>query len=132
MYVLTKNKLEMKTNKVKVFLKGLTVLTVIGLIISSCSSSSDTVTPSTTGTAFTEATMKPWFDTYCASCHASGKSNYKDWLYNPANYETSIKANISKLYSEVYTRKSMPEGTKLSTAELAKFKTWYDAGYPAK
>jgi hypothetical protein len=95
------------------------------------SSGNFTVTVVSTTVALTNATMKPWFDTYCASCHASGKVNQNDWLYNPANYTTSIKGSISKIYSEVYTKKSMPEGTKLTAAELAAFKAWYDSGYPA-
>lgn len=98
---------------------------------SASSSTNFTVTTASTTTAFTNATIKPMFDTYCASCHASGKSNQKDWLYNPADYTVSIKGYITKLYSEVYTKKTMPEGTKLSTAELTAFKAWYDAGYPA-
>lgn len=96
-------------------------------IISSCKKT----TTSTSKVAFTNATMKPWFDTYCASCHASGKSDSGKWLYDPADYDGSIKAEISTLYREVYTKKSMPEGTSLSTSELAKFKNWYDAGYTA-
>ncbi|MFN8355158.1 MAG: hypothetical protein U0Y10_11960 [Spirosomataceae bacterium] len=112
---------------------GILVAVVMGLTVSSCSNSSDPTPASTeTAVAFEHATMKPWFDTYCASCHASGKSNYRDWLYDPTNYTSSIKGNIAKIYSEVYVLKSMPEGTKLSSADLATFKTWYDAGYAAK
>jgi mono/diheme cytochrome c family protein len=101
----------------------------------SCTTS--TVEPTTTDTsttkvAFEHATMKPFFDTYCASCHASGKSNYKDWLYDATDYATSIKGHISTIYTEVYVRKTMPENTTLTTAQLAAFKAWYDAGYAAK
>jgi mono/diheme cytochrome c family protein len=78
--------------------------------------------------AFSHATIKPLFDTYCASCHTTAGNN---WIYNPADY-ASIKNSIAKLYSEVYKNKTMPQGTKLSASELAAFKDWYDAGYPAK
>lgn len=112
------------------------VFVSVFFIAASCSTSTDeTVTPDDTSTAtiaFEHATMKPLFDKYCASCHASGKSDSRDWLYNPANYTSSIKASIGTLYKEVYTRKSMPEGATLAAAELSAFKAWYDAGYPAK
>jgi mono/diheme cytochrome c family protein len=85
----------------------------------------------TTKIAFTNATMKPWFDTNCASCHASGKPNSSEWLYDASNYESTIKIDISEIYREVYIKKSMPVGTSLTTVELSKFKTWYDAGYSA-
>jgi|GEM_PF-1057486 len=103
-------------------------------LLPACSTSSvdPTDTSTTTKVAFEHATAKPIFDTYCASCHASGKSNYRDWLYDPADYTTTIKGKISTIYSEVYVKKTMPEGTKLSATELAAFKAWYDAGYPAK
>jgi mono/diheme cytochrome c family protein len=85
----------------------------------------------TSKTAFTNATMKPWFDNYCASCHAAGKSDSGKWLYDASDYDGSIKASINSLYSSVYTRGSMPVGIQLSSSELNKFKTWYDAGYNA-
>ncbi|HAK80398.1 MAG TPA: hypothetical protein DCM71_26735 [Runella sp.] len=103
-------------------------------LLSACSTSSvDPATDTTTTkVAFEHATAKPIFDTYCASCHASGKSNYRDWLYDPADYTTTIKGKISTIYNEVYVKKSMPEGTSMTAAQLAAFKAWYDAGYPAK
>ncbi|MFN8347778.1 MAG: hypothetical protein U0X91_22425 [Spirosomataceae bacterium] len=105
----------------------------LGLVtLFSCTTSS--VAPAedtTTKVAFSNASMKPFFDTYCTECHASGKSNYKDWLYDPTNYTTSIKASITTIYNEVYVRKTMPENTTLTAAQLAAFKAWYDAGYPA-
>ncbi len=91
----------------------------IGMITHSCKKS--------TGTAFTNATMKPWFDSHCASCHAGGSGG---WTYNPSNYESSIKANIQSIYNEVYVRKTMPPAG-ITNAELNKFKTWYDSGYAA-
>lgn len=113
----------------------LVCLSLVGVsLLPACSTSSvdPTDTSTTTKVAFEHATAKPIFDTYCASCHASGKSNYRDWLYDPTDYTTTIKGKISTIYNEVYVKKSMPEGTKLSTTELAVFKAWYDAGYPAK
>ena len=86
-------------------------------------------TTTTGGGTFTHATMKPWFDNNCASCHASGASASSKWLYDVANYN-SIKTEISTIYKDVYTNKSMPQGKQLSADDLAKFKAWYDAGYP--
>lgn len=81
--------------------------------------------------AFTNTKIKTIFDAKCASCHASGKSNASAWLYNPADFNGSIKGHIGHLYEQVYTLKKMPTTGPLSTTELADFKTWYDAGYPA-
>ena len=100
---------------------------IIGLSISSC-----TKTTTSSKTAFTNATMKPWFDSYCARCHASGMSDAGKWLYDPADYTSSIENQISTIYREVYVNKSMPVGVQLSSSELNSFKSWYDAGYPAK
>ena len=107
--------------------KILVTFLMVGLLLIGVQSCQKT----STGTAFTNTTMKPWFDDNCASCHASGKKNADEWLYNASNYESSIKSEISSIYSEVYTRRSMPEGYSLSTDELNKFKTWYDDGYPS-
>ncbi len=83
------------------------------------------------GTGFEHATMRPWFDRNCGSCHGSKGSNRNAWAYNPDNYEASLKKHISHLYQEVYINKSMPPSG-LSQAEMNQFKAWYDAGYPAK
>lgn len=81
--------------------------------------------------AFEHATMKPWFDSKCASCHASGGSNKANWFYDPTDYDNSIKAHITRLNQVIYTFKSMPPGG-ASQAELDQFKSWFDTGYPAK
>jgi mono/diheme cytochrome c family protein len=86
---------------------------------------------SSSGVAFTNAEVKPIFDSYCSSCHASGGKNSGDWKYDATDYDGSIKGEISKLYSTVYSRRSMPVGRSLSADELSKFKAWYDKGYPA-
>ncbi len=85
---------------------------------------------SCTKVAFTHATMKPWFDTYCASCHASGKSNAGKWLYDPADFTCTIKNNMDNIHSEVAVKKTMPPGGSMTTAELQKFIDWYNAGFP--
>lgn len=103
------------------------MIALIGFGFSSC-----TKTSTTTNTAFTHATMKPWFDSYCASCHASGASDAGKWLYDPTDYTGSISDHISSIYREVYINKSMPVGIQLSSSELSSFKSWYDAGYAAK
>lgn len=111
-------------------LKAVIAFSILALFASCSKDSSTTLT--TSAVAFEHATAKPIFDKYCTSCHASGKSNAKDWLYNAADYNTSIKGYISTIYNDVYTKKSMPQGASLTTAELASFKSWYDSGYPAK
>ncbi|MEN9511551.1 MAG: hypothetical protein RLZZ370_1370 [Bacteroidota bacterium] len=82
-------------------------------------------------TAFEHATMRPWFDSKCGSCHGKGGSNRLAWAYNPEDFAGSIKGKISKIYSEVYTKKSMPPSG-ATQAELDAFKAWYDGGFPAK
>ncbi|MFM2386565.1 MAG: hypothetical protein RL660_1322 [Bacteroidota bacterium] len=81
--------------------------------------------------AFTNPGMKPWFDTYCAGCHATGASSAAKWLYDPADYDASIKTHIARIYDAVYVKKTMPPAG-LSQAELSKFTDWYNAGYSAK
>jgi hypothetical protein len=83
--------------------------------------------------AFEHATMRPWFDTNCASCHATGKSNYLAWHYNSADYEASFDDHeIHHIYEKVYVEKSMPKDKLLSDSEMKKFKDWFEAGFPAK
>ena len=113
----------MTLKKIK-FVATLTFIASLSIIVSCKKSSTPKV-------AFTNADAKPLFDNYCASCHASGKSDAGKWLYDSGDFDGSIKANISKIYSEVYTRKSMPVGKSLTSAELTAFKKWYDAGYPS-
>jgi uncharacterized membrane protein len=86
---------------------------------------------STAKTAFTNASVKPIFDTKCATCHAASGSNSGSWLYDPADYNASIKNSIQKIYETVYIKKTMPQGSSLSASELQAFKSWYDAGYPS-
>ena len=102
---------------------GLLFIAGIGLmsIFYSCKSNDPT--------AFTNATMKPWFETNCASCHANGTYNAGSWLYDPSN-DQSIQDHIDHIYSVVYAKKTMPPSG-LSQAELDKFKQWYDAGHPS-
>ena len=121
---------------IKSVYKVVAAMMLVAVIVSSCVNAGDvtpaSTTTTTTTTVFEHAIMKPWFDTYCASCHATGKSNARDWLYNPANYESSIKGVITNLRSQVVTLRAMPQGISLSATELNKFKTWYDTGFPAK
>jgi mono/diheme cytochrome c family protein len=100
-------------------------LAISGFVLS-CTST--TVEPTTTKVALANITMKNWFDVNCAKCHASGKIANKDWLYDASDFNGSIKTHLDLIYKEVITEKAMPEDTYLSAAELAKFKTWYDAG----
>lgn len=109
---------------------GFCAIVLMATSLGSCKK--EDTTSGTTTVAFEHATIKPLFDKYCASCHASGKSNANQWLYNAADYNASIKAAISNLYKSVYTNKTMPQGATLTTAELTSFKSWYDSGYPAK
>lgn len=79
---------------------------------------------------FTNPAMRAFFDTKCASCHASGKVNAGDWLYDPSDYNATIVSHSGHLKEEVYDKKTMPPSG-ATAAELAAFKAWYDAGYPA-
>ena len=113
----------------------LNVFIIAGLI--ACSNSNDSNDPFTvidTPTAFTYSPVKTTFDNKCATCHTSGKSNSSDWLYNPANYETSIKALISKIYSSTNSltaKMAVAQYGNLTQTEVDAIKTWYAAGYPA-
>lgn len=83
-----------------------------------------------TSTAFTNATMKPWFDTNCAACHKSGASYSSNWKYDPTDDQT-IQKHISELYGDVITKRSMPQGGGMPQSERDKFKAWFDAGHPS-
>ncbi len=79
--------------------------------------------------AFTNPTMKAFFDNNCSSCHSNGTYNAGSWLYDPSN-DKSIQDHIKHIYDEVYVKKTMPPAG-LSQADLAAFKSWYDAGHPS-
>lgn len=100
------------------------MVTTIGLFffITSCKKE--------TKVAFTNTAAKNWFDTRCASCHASGKSNANNWLYDPSDYNTSIKGHIDHIYEQMIQYKSMPPAL-WQTSDSTTFITWYNAGYPA-
>lgn len=102
------------------------VINILLVIISACQKND-----STTKTPFTNAAVKSIFDSKCASCHAASGFNPGAWLYDPTDYNTSIKNSIKKIYETVYLEKSMPQGTSLSASDLQVFKSWYDAGYPS-
>ncbi|MBL7772898.1 MAG: cytochrome c [Chitinophagaceae bacterium] len=104
--------------KVAVMLLGITVFSLY-----SCSKKEPVV-------EFTNTTMRTWFDTYCKSCHQSGGSASKDWKYDAADFNNTIKKYIGDIKKEVADKKSMPEGQTLSASELQKFVDWYNAGYP--
>lgn len=106
----------------KSFIILFAIFGIVLFITNSCNKASDV--------PFEHATMKPFFDSQCASCHASGGSASSSWKYNSNDYST-IKNHISSIYQNVYVRKTMPPSG-ISTTELNAFKAWYDAGYPAK
>ena len=80
---------------------------------------------------FTNPTIKTMLDVNCKSCHISGAANSHAWLYDAADYNTSIKKNITTLYNEIYIRRKARPGKNLTATDYANFKTWYDSGYPA-
>lgn len=104
---------------------SLSFLLSLWLGISSCTKKEPVV-------EFTHTTMRPWFDTYCKSCHASGGSNASDWKYDSGDFNNTVKKYISDIKRTVADNKSMPKGTTLSSAELQKFVDWYNAGYPVQ
>ncbi len=81
--------------------------------------------------AFTYSVMKNWFDVECASCHAVGKSNAASWLYDASDYNLSFKNNVSTLKNVILTKKTMPPGKTLTSAEIEKLSQWFDAEAPA-
>ncbi|RDB05989.1 hypothetical protein [Runella aurantiaca] len=100
-------------------------------LLASCKHDSDEVLPQKV--AFGHTIMKPWFDTHCATCHATGRSNYLNWHYNPQDYAATFdKYYLPKIYERVYVKKDMPKDAVLSLAALETFKAWSDAGFPAK
>lgn len=98
------------------------LLFVVAALCDSCSKS---------GVAFEHPTMKPFFDTKCASCHGSGGVAVSSWKYDAKDYEGSIKTHADHIYEQVYMTKSMPPSG-LDSIQLVAFKNWYDSGYPAK
>ena len=100
------------------------LLAIVISITYSCGSQVDKI-------SFTHPTMKPWFDSNCSRCHASGNIASNKWTYDANDYDGSIKTHIDHIYQVVYTDKIMPP-TGLDSTNLANFKAWYDAGYPAK
>jgi hypothetical protein len=112
------------------FFKGAKALLAFAPLIS-CTPNSDEVRSQKQ--AFQHSIMKPWFDLHCATCHATGRSNYLHWHYNPQDYESTFEEHHNEhIYERVYVTKDMPKNEILSHAELEKFRTWADAGYPAK
>lgn len=109
----------------KKILCSLSVWLCLIMLVSSCTKKEPVV-------EFTHTTMRPWFDTYCKSCHASGGSNSGDWKYNSADFNNTVKKYISDIKRTVVDKKSMPQGTTLSATELQKFVDWYNAGYPVQ
>jgi cytochrome c5 len=97
------------------FLLGSTIV-----IVSSC----------TKKVAFTHP-IKPWFDKTCGECHFAGADASASWIYDPTDYNTSIKKNIHHLHEHVCVTKTMPPGG-CTASEMAIFQAWYDAGFPSK
>ncbi|CAM3798852.1 Cytochrome c domain-containing protein [Flavobacterium branchiophilum] len=84
-------------------------------------------------TAFTNTTIKPILDK-CVACHGAGGVAVNKWYYNPANYETSIKANIGKIYAQTSVfgaGMATANYGNLTQAQVNAIITWYQAGYPA-
>lgn len=84
-------------------------------------------------TEFTNTTIKPILDK-CVACHGAGGVAVNKWYYNPANYETSIKANIGKIYAQTSVfgaGMATANYGNLTQAQVNAIITWYQAGYPA-
>jgi uncharacterized membrane protein len=91
----------------------------------------DTTTSSNTPkVAFTYAPVKAYFDSKCADCHASGKSNASNWLYDPSDYDGSIKSYGSAIHNDIVVKQSMPPSGS-TTSEKNNITTWKNANYPA-
>lgn len=109
----------------KILISVVFVFCSLALLVTSCSKDS-----STAKIALTNSAAKIWFDNRCASCHAAGASNASDWLYDPSDYNGSIKAHIPQIRTDVAVVKSMPNSGWNQTDSII-FITWYNAGYPA-
>jgi len=108
-----------------------TTFILIVVLLLSCKNGPAEVVPHKV--VFEHAIMKPWFDTHCATCHATGQSNYLNWHYNPQDFEATFEAfYITKIYNRVYVKKDMPKDKKLTEDEIVAFKNWYDTGFAAK
>ncbi|MCB9189911.1 MAG: hypothetical protein H6600_08780 [Flavobacteriales bacterium] len=66
------------------------------------------------------ADIKSIIDASCVSCHA----NYSTY--------SGVKASVSNgtFESEVISKQTMPQGSKLSDADLTKIKCWLEQGAP--
>ena len=107
-----------------------TALLTVALLVS-CQDAPDEASPQKV--ALEHTIMKPWFDAHCAACHATGRSNYLNWHYNPQDYDATFdKYYLSKIYDRVYVKKDMPKDAVLSSVALLQFKAWSDAGFAAK
>lgn len=98
--------------------KGVIMLVVIGVSsLSSCGKNNVTCDGSTT--TYT-ADIKSIIDASCVSCHA----NYSTY--------SGIKASVSNgsFESEVISKQTMPQGSKLSDTDLTKIKCWLEQGAP--
>jgi hypothetical protein len=101
------------------------ILVAFPISVISCISAKD---PVPVKEALSNVVMKNWFDSNCSRCHSVGKIAEKDWLYDATDYQASIKAHLPTIYQEVITEQVMPEDKPLSAADMATFKTWYEAG----
>lgn len=91
-----------------------------------------TTTTTTTKIALTYASVKSIFDSKCASCHASGKSDAGRWLYDATDYASSIQANKERIHTVTATTSaSMSTRAGLTATEVNTLNTWYNAGSPA-
>ncbi len=114
----------------QVWFNSATTLLVVALL-TACRDEPDEVPPQKV--AFEHTIMKPWFDAHCATCHATGRSNYLNWHYNPQDYEASFDIYyLPKIYDRVYVKKDMPKDAVLSLVALLQFKAWSDAGFAAE
>jgi len=102
------------------------VLFSVMIVLHSCKKESDGPK-----VAFTHSTMKPWFDTNCAGCHANGAANAGSWLYDPTDYEGSIQTHLSHINEQVINGAMPLPPQSLTSQELQDFNNWYLAGGPA-
>jgi hypothetical protein len=96
---------------------------LIAVLFSSCKKDDVTCNGST---PTYNSTVKQILDSKCMSCHGSGSSD--------GDYSTYSKLSpiltSGKFEEEVLTKKSMPQGSSLSSDQLSTLRCWIDNGFP--
>ena len=100
------------------------------VVVAGCTMAIQSCKKETTKVAFNHSIKADFFDVHCKSCHQSGGPNASSWLYDPSDYEGSIKTHLTHIYEQVDGGYMPPQGG-LTIAELDAFDAWFFANGPA-